>query len=301
MKNYKFMRIMKIFIIIAVVILCAALTSCDDFAAFDILPDADLGDAYFDHLIEHQTQYENIYSYLIIRHIIDIDGPGAQALREQYRDGYYALFAASYRTWQERHPDKLEIIRGNIPTLYRMVRRITSRNQMHHFEAMQNTIASYVSALYINSPAPPMVRIVTDEDGTEREEIVPQIDLEYARANFESFVCPDFLSMNPQGAVAAYLNEHNINVKRIQFEDFISIFEHRAYPFRVTQRFRIFYYIGNEPVEETRWRDRWVTAVYYLGIDANGNYIIRYVNDPRVAREIINSEYPQPADFELEE
>ena len=300
----KISRVIAVIFIIAVsCALCMVLFSCGGaHVPFVFLPDADLGNGYFEHLIERRSQYANIYAYLIFQHMRGIDAPlenmlvGNLALQEY--DGDFDFLRASYINWRNNYPDKLEVVRENVPALFQMMRRITRRNMMVHFDEMQNVIESYVSALYINSPAPPRILTRVDEHGNEYEEIAPQIDLEYARSNLARFVCPDFLAKNPQQLVADYLNKHNIHVRRIIFDEILSGVDHLIYPFMVIHRFQIFYHKGSEPIEdERRWRSRILTVNYYLGIDGDGNYIIKYVSDPRHRGSVEHPDDPSPYDF----
>jgi hypothetical protein len=299
------MKIFRFILFILIIIYCAAVISCGEetYTPFTGMPDADLGSDYFGHLIENLGQCQNVYSHLMIEYIKERPGSAAE-FAEDGESGYFDLFEAAYNNWRGKHPDKVELIRANVPALYSMVNRITHRNRILHFETMQHVINSYVSAAYINSPAPEAppepTEPPTDEDGgiiPPPMTYYPPIDPEYARENIAQYVSADFLSKNPQQAVKAYLDEHNIHVKKISFGDF-SDFNHHIYPFRIETRFRLYYYMGDTPVEdEKKWQTAQMQAVYFLGLGPDRNYVIEYISDPRVMQEIIDPDDPTIKDF----
>ena len=293
----------KFLIFMLCAVCCAMLASCrgERHVPFRAIPDADLGSAKFERLIKNLTQYQNIYSHLMLEHIRARGGDSLAELEDD-DDGFrLALHEAAYNYWLERDPAMVGAIRANVPRLYDMNNRINRHNYILHFEAMKHVIDSYVSALYINSPAPPAaVEPLTDAHGEpvpEPTTFFPPVDLEHARANIASFVTPEFLAKNPHAAVANYLHEHNINVKRIIFNPVFTSFNHHVYPFRIEYRFRIEYYIGDEPVPESRWRSAAVQAVFFVTMNEEREYVIAYVSDPWAVREQIDPYAPSIEDF----
>ena len=278
---------------------CAMIASCRDerHVPFRTIPDADLGSAEFEHLIRNLTQYQNIYSHLMVARIRE-RGDDSLAELEDDEGFRFALYEAAYYYWLERDPAMVGTIRANVPKLYDMNNRINRHNHVMHFEAMKHVIDSYVSAVYINSPAPPAAEEPrTDAQVPEPTTFFPPVDLEYARANIASFVTPEFLAKNPHAAVANYLHEHNINVKRIIFNPVFTSFSQHVYPFRIEYRFRIEYYIGNEPVPESRWRSAAMQTVFFITMNENREYVIAYVSDPWAVREQFDPYAPSIEDF----
>ena|GEM_PF-2787316 len=294
---------MKLCRLVLIIVCFAAFYSCggDTFTAFQEIPDADLGGGYFEHLIENLSQYEYVYSHLFVEYARE---HSTAAVFEENESAYAALCEAAYKNWQSNHPDKLEVIHANIPRLFDMVSRITSRNRVFHFETMKYLIDSYVSAVYINSPAPeaPRDEPQTDENGGSvpaETTLFPPIDIGSARENISGYVSADFLSNNPQKAVADYLNENNIHVKKIVFDESFSDFSHHIYPFRIDYKYRIYYYTGDTPVDdEEKWQTANVRAVYFLTMNEKREYVIAYISDPAAAKEIINPDDPKIEDFE---
>lgn len=304
------MKISKFILFIFTIVSCIIAASCggdDSFKAFQEIPDANLGGEYYEHLIEKFTQYKNIYSYLVLEQLKnDEDTILAEAVEEETEedDSTFKLFEASYKNFQEKYPDKLAVIESYYPSLVEMTNRITSRNTVLHFETMKNVIDSYVSAVYINNYVPE-IPVETEPETDENGEIVPTettyyppVDLDYARENITQYVSSDFLEKNPQKAVADYLNGNNIHVTRIKFQEIFSSFEHHIYPFFVRYKYDIYYYIGDEPIEnEEKWHTATVTLDYYMGLDENRNYVIKYISNPAVKKEIIDAEDPKFEDF----
>jgi hypothetical protein len=277
------MKFNRIILFILIIIFFAAVYSCGEapYVPFTELPDADLGNGYFEHLIENLGQYQLIYEFLLNAHLNEHYDIPAGSDDEEHN----ALLESTYAEWQAEHPDKLQIVKDNVPKLAVMVTRITGRNYILHWETMKNLIDSYVSAVYINSPAPVSpAEQQTDENGEivpPETTLFPPIDIDYARENISQYVSADFLSKNPQKAVSDYLNGHNIHVTRIVFDDNFSDFEHHIYPFRIEYSYRIYYYAGDAPAEdESKWQTAVVRAVYFLSINENRDYVISYISRP---------------------
>jgi len=299
------MKFCRVILFILIIIYCAAAYSCGGgaFTVFQEIPDADLGSEFFEHLIENLGQCQNVYSHLFVGYVKE---HSTVAEFEDDEAGYFDLYEAAYKNWREKHPDKVELIRANIPKLYDMVNRITHRNRVFHYETMKHVIDSYVSAVYINSPAPVVpeepTEPLTGEDGElipPETTFFPPINIDYARESISQYISADFSSKNPQKAVADYLNEHNIHVKRIVFDPTFAEFNHHVYPFRIEYKYRIYYYIGDTPVEdEQKWQTATVRAVYFLTMNENREYAIAYISDPAVMKEIINPDDPKIEDFE---
>ena len=281
----------RFILFIIIIICCAALLACgESFAAFSLIPDADLGDAYFEHLIENLGQCQNVYAHLFIAYAQELAAPIDYFWDNE--DGYFELFEAAYKNWQSKYPGQAEIMQSNIPKLFDMNNRIADFNFVFHMETIKHAIDSYVSALYINSPEPPAVQ--EEAQAGEEESLFPPIDPADARANIDQYATADFLSKNPQKAVSDYLSENNIHVTRIRFDDYFTGFNQHVYPFRIEYKYRINYHTG----DESKPQNASVHAIYYVTMDTGRNYAVAYVSDPAVMREIINPDDPTIKDFQ---
>jgi hypothetical protein len=300
------------FILLIVIVSCTALISCggeESFRAFQEIPDADLGSEYFEHLIENYGQYINVYGHLFLEYMQENPHSEIETELGNEDGAYIDLYEASYQNFIEKYPDRIELIRSNIPKLHDMVGRINYMNRVAHFETMKYVIDSYVSAAYINAPVAAAEPTEPQADETdENGEItpppapfVPPVDIDYARENIADFVTAEFLAKNPHGAVADYLKENNIHVTKIVFSEVFKEFEQHIYPFRIGHDYRIYYYTGDTPVEdEKKWQTATVRAVYFLTMnEENRQYAISYISDPAVMQEIINADDPKIEDFQL--
>ncbi|MCL2099955.1 MAG: hypothetical protein FWH24_05930 [Oscillospiraceae bacterium] len=284
------MKILKLLAVASAVVFFLAAGSCGggEPEFFDELPDADLGMEYYDHLVENFEQYKNIYSYLIIEHLNELEHEDV-VFAEDDEEGYLHLYEASYNYWLSEAPEKIEFAKEHAPRLYAMINRITHTNMELHFETMKSVIDSYVSEVYINSPEETAPKEETDEENDAENSGVDETET----FGLSHYVSEDFYNLMPHERVASYLAENDIYVKRIDFDDIFSEFSQYVYPFRIEYGYKIQYHTA----ENEKMQTADVSAVYFLGLDENRNYIIEYISDPAVKKEIIKPDAPKIEDF----
>jgi hypothetical protein len=69
------------------------------------------------------------------------------------------------------------------------------------------------------------------------------------------------------------------------------------YPFDAAYKYRLYYYIGDEPVEEAKWQSVTLKMVFLMGLDENRKYIIKYISNPAVKTEAEDPDAPTLAVF----
>lgn len=247
------MRKFSAFILAAVLFAAFNLQSCGQkFVPFSDIPIANTDIPYFRSMCENPDRYKNMFIYLVLEYYQG-SGVATNQIGFDYDSDAFHECERQFMEWKELHPEYAEQMEKMLGEHIIMSSHIKHSNMEKKFNAMLKTVTDFIAAQF-----------------TQEAELV---------SNYESLVSDEFLKLCGADTVKKYCSENNLTVTSVEYDSYPSAVVHHYYPFSFDYAVTVMYTDNVKDPEGKHIKSYSLKLRYFIGIDKNENYIIKYVAD----------------------